>query len=569
MATDKYRTENKEKTDYKWIALSNTTLGVLMASITGNIIMISLPAIFHGVKINPLSPSGGNYMLWMLMGYTVVTAVLLVTFGRLSDIYGRVKLYNLGFLVFTLASVALYFTPANGNVGIIYMICMRLLQGVGAGFLFSNSTAIITDAFKPHERGMALGFNQIAAVGGTLIGTIAGGFLAVIDWRLVFLINVPIGLFGTIWAFLMLKEQREPDKSQGIDWWGNLSFGIGLVLILAAFTMGIMPSGNSAMGWTNPLLFVMLIAGLVLMGLFIFVELHIKEPMFNLRLFKIRAFAAGNISLFLSSIARGGLSFILIIWLQGIWLPLHGYDFSQTPLWAGIYMLPMMGGFFIMGPLSGRLSDTWGSRGLATTGMALSAICFVLLNLLPANFTYIWFALILLLMGFGMGMFAAPNTNAVMSAVPAGYRGVASGMRSTFQNTGGALSMAVYFTIIIAGLAAKLPATLQSGLVHAGVPSALAHQISSMPPTAALFSAFLGYNPMASLIPANVMHTLPQATQALLVSKTFFPQIIAPAVMSSLQIAFWISAVLSIIAAVVSFMRGSGRYVFDEKDFQR
>lgn len=564
MATEKYRQTNKKETDYKWIALSNTTLGVLMASITGNIIMISLPAIFHGVNINPLSSSGGNYMLWMLMGYTVVTAVLLVTFGRLSDIYGRVKLYNLGFFIFTLASVALFFTPSNGNFGIIYMISMRLLQGVGAGFLFSNSTAIITDAFKPHERGTALGFNQIAAVGGTLIGTIAGGFLAAVDWRFVFLINVPIGLFGTVWAYLKLKEQREPDRTKRIDWWGNLTFGIGLVLILAAFTMGIMPSGNSAMGWLNPELYVMLIVGILLLIFFVIVELRIKEPMFNLRLFKIRAFAAGNFSLFLSSVARGGLNFILIIWLQGIWLPLHGFSFEQTPLWAGIYMLPMIGGFFIMGPISGRLSDTWGSRGLATTGMALSAGGFILLNLLPADFSYVWFFLILLLMGFGMGMFAAPNTNAVMSAVPAEYRGVASGMRSTFQNTGGALSMAVYFTIIIAGLSANLPATLKTGLLHAGVPATLAHQISSMPPTAALFSAFLGYNPMKSLIPVKVMHTLPVATQSLLVSKTFFPKIIAPAVMSSLRLAFWISAGLSVIAAVVSFMRGKGRYVHEE-----
>lgn len=428
----KNKTKEKKKIDYKWIALSNTTLGVLMAAITGNIIMISLPAIFNGVHVNPLSSSGSNYMLWMLMGYTVVTSVLLVTFGRLSDIFGRVKLYNLGFAVFTLASVALFFTPSNGHFGIVFMIAMRLLQRVGAGFLFSNSTAIITDAFKAHERGTALGFNQIASVGGTLIGTIAGGFLAAIDWRFVFLINVPIGLFGTFWAYFKLKEQRVPDKSKHIDWWGNLTFGFGLVLILAAFSMGIMPSGNSAMGWTNPTLYMMLAAGIILLIVFVGIELKSSEPMFNLRLFKIRAFAAGNFSLFLSSIARGGLNFILIIWLQGIWLPLHGFSFEQTPLWAGIYMLPMMGGFFLMGPLSGRLSDTWGSRGLATTGMGLSAIGFILLNFLPANFNYLWFALILVLMGFGMGMFAAPNTNAVMSAVPAGYRGVASGMRSTF-----------------------------------------------------------------------------------------------------------------------------------------
>jgi MFS family permease len=550
----------KKPGNYKWIALSNTTLGVLMASITGNIMLISLPAIFRGVNVDPLSTSGANYMLWMLMGFNVVTATLLVTFGRLSDMYGRVKLYNLGFAIFTIASIALFFTPSN----VVFMIVMRMVQGIGAGFLFSNSMAIITDAFGPKERGMAMGLNQISSVGGNLIGLILGGLLSAIDWRLVFLVNVPVGLFGTVWAYLKLKEQTQPDKSKKIDWWGNITFAAGLVLILIAFTIGIMPTKTSVMGWGSFKLWALMIPGIILMIAFVFIELRVKSPMFHLQLFKIRAFAAGNISLFLSSIARGGLNFILIIWLQGIWLPLHGYNFEETPLWAGIYMFPMMAGFFIMGPLCGKLSDRYGAREFATGGMALSTIGFVLLNFLPVNFNYIWLFFILIVLGLGMGMFAAPNTSAVMNSVPAEFRGVASGMRSTFQNTGTSLSMAFYFTIIIAGLSTKLPATLSSGLLHAGVPEKIAQKISEMPPTSALFAAFLGYNPMQQMVPASIMHTLPKATQTLLVSKTFFPNVIAPAVMSSLQLAFWISAAISLIAAVVSLFRGK-QFIYEDK----
>jgi MFS family permease len=328
-------------------------------------------------------------------------------------------------------------------------------------------------------------------------------------------------------------------------------------------TMGIMPHGSSAMGWGNPTVLVSCVVGVACIAAFIVIELKSSAPMFHLQLFRIRAFAAGNISLFLSSIARGGLQFILIIWLQGIWLPLHGYNFADTPLWAGIYMMPMMGGFFIMGPLCGRWSDRYGARGFATGGMAISTLGFILLNFLPSNFNYWVFFVLLVLLGAGMGMFAAPNTSAVMNAVPAEFRGASSGMRSTFQNTGTALSMALYFTILIVGLSSHLPAALNAGLVQAGVPSALAHHITSLPPTAALFAAFLGFNPMSSLISPHVMATLPAATQHILVSKTFFPNAIAPAAMSSLHLAFWISAGLSLVAAIVSLFRG-GKYVYSE-----
>jgi EmrB/QacA subfamily drug resistance transporter len=548
---------------YKWIALSNTTLGVLMASLNANIILISLPAIFRGMHVNPMAPEGASYMLWMLMGYTVVTATLLVSFGRISDIFGRVRLYNLGFAIFTAASILLFLTPATGAAGIKEMIIFRLLQGVGAGFLFSNSTAILTDAFPSSERGMAMGLNQIAGIGGSLLGLILGGFLADIHWRLIFLVSVPVGLFGTVWAYLKLKETGVIQEKQKIDWLGNSTFAIGLTVLLLALTYGIMPYGASKMGWGNPLVVLGIIIGLILLVAFIFIEFKVKMPMFQMSLFRIRAFAFGNISLFLSSIARGGLQFMLIIWLQGIWLPLHGYSFESTPLWAGIYMLPMMIGFFLMGPLCGWLSDRYGARTFATGGMILSVGGFVLLTLLPANFGYGPFAFILLILGFGMGMFAAPNTTAIMNSVPAESRGASSGMRATLQNTGMTLSMTLYFTIIIMGLVYKLPPILYHGLVKAGISPAMAQQSAALPPTAALFAAFLGYNPMAQMIDPKVLAILPHATKALILGKQFFPMTIAPAVMSSLRLAFYISAVMSLIAAIASYMRGK-RYVHGE-----
>jgi len=545
---------------YKWVALSNTTLGMLMASLDINIVLISLPAIFRGININPLAPDETTYLLWMLMGYSVVTATLLVSFGRLSDIFGRVRLYNLGFAIFSVASILLSLTPGQGNTGALELIIFRLLQAVGAGFLFSNSTAILTDAFPHSERGMAMGLNQIAFVGGSLLGLILGGFLAAVHWRLVFLVSVPVGIAGTIWAYLKLQETGVIFKKQKLDLVGNGTFAAGLTILLVAVTYGIMPYGHSAMGWGNPLVRDGIVAGLLLLVAFVVIELKVAEPMFQLSLFRIRMFWSGNLSAFLYSVARGGLTFMLVIWLQGIWLPLHGYNFEETPLWAGIYMMPLMGGFFLMGPLSGWLSDRFGSRGFATGGMLLTVAGFLLLSALPANFTLLPFALILMLLGFGMGMFAAPNTTAIMNAVPPQYRGVASGMRATIQNSGSLLSMALFFSIVIVGLASKLPPALYAGLVTAGIPPAVALQTAHLPPTGALFAAFLGYNPLGNLIPPAVLANLPAAARNLVLGKEFFPSIIAPAFMASLRITFYGSAAMALVAAVTSFLRGS-RYI--------
>jgi EmrB/QacA subfamily drug resistance transporter len=541
--------------NYKWVALSNTTLGILMATINSNIVLIALPAIFNGIGINPLAPGETNYLLWMLLGYMMVTATLVVVFGRISDMFGRVKLYNLGFAIFTLGSILLFLTPGSGDTAALLMILFRLIQGVGGSFLFANSTAILTDAFPKHERGMAMGINQIAAILGSIIGLILGGLLAAVNWRLIFLVSIPFGVFGTIWAYWKLRETVQVRSRQRIDWPGSLTFLLGLTILLVGITYGIEPYGSSPMGWSNPYVIAAIVVGLALLIAFVLIELRVSNPMFRLQLFKIRLFTAGNIANLLSGMTRGGLQFMLIIWLQGIWLPLHGYSYEDTPLWAGIYMLPMMLGFVVMGPLSGKLSDRFGARAFASIGMVLQLLGFILLTLLPANFNYTWFAVLLVLMGLGQGMFAAPNTTAVMNSVPADQRGVASGMRATFQNAASVISMTMFFCIVTAGLASLLPSALLTGLTQVGLPAPIAGQVAHLPPLAALFAAFLGYNPMATMLPQTVLHQLPTSTQAQLLGKSFFPNLISGPFMLGLHIAFYLAALLCLIAAIASLVR--------------
>jgi len=548
-------TQARRSDRYKWTALSNTTLGVFMALLDSSIVIISLPAIFRGIHLNPLTPGNIGYLLWMLMGYLVVTAVLVVTFGRLGDIFGRVRMYNLGFAIFTLASIALSLTPWTGSAGAQWLIFMRVVQGVGGSLLMANSAAILTDAFPVNERGMAMGINMIAGILGSFLGLVIGGLLADVHWRLIFWVNVPFGIFGTIWAYAKLHEVTERAKAH-IDWWGNVTFAAGLVAILVAITYGIQPHGGHTMGWTSPFVLTMLIGGIVLLAVFAYVEQRVEQPMFDLRLFKIRAFTAGNMAGLLSSVARGGLQFMLVIWLQGIWLPLHGYSFERTPLWAGIYMLPITAGFLVAGPASGWLSDRYGARGFATGGMLLAGGTFGLLMLLPANFAYVPFALLLFLNGIGFGLFAAPNTTAIMNAVPARQRGESSGMRATFQNSGMLLSIGVFFSLMIAGLASSLPHTMSSGLAAQGVPAPVAHAVANLPPVGSLFAAFLGYNPMATLLGPHVLHALPAANAATITGTRFFPQLISDPFIHGLRIVFWASVVMSLVAAAASWMRG-------------
>ncbi len=547
---------------YKWVALSNTTLGSLMASINMSSLIIALPVIFRGIKLDPLAPSNFTYLLWVLIGYVLVTAVLVVTLGRIGDMFGRVKMYNLGFVVFTVGSVALSLTWSQGTAGALEIIILRMVQAVGGAMLMANSAAILTDAFPEDQRGLALGINQISAIAGQFLGLVLGAVLAEIDWRWVFLINVPIGVLGTVWAYLRLHELavRSPAR---IDWTGNITFAAGLTMVLVGITYGIKPYGSSVMGWSDPFVIWMLVGGVALLVLFSLVELHVAQPMFNLGLFRIRAFTAGNLAQFLAAVGRGGLMFMLVIWFQGIWLPSHGYDFVSTPLWAGIYMLPLTLGFLVAGPVSGTLSDRYGARPFSTGGMLLAAASFVALIFVPANFSYPEMAAIIFFNGIGMGLFSSPNSAAIMNSVPARHRGAASGMRVTFRNAGMPLSIGVFFTLVAVGLAARLPGTMQSGLVAHGVPLAHASALAHEPPLSYLFAALLGYNPMQKLLGPGVLNSLPAHQAAILTSRTFFPELISPAFHHGLALSFLFAALMCVVAAIASALRG-GKYHFVE-----
>jgi EmrB/QacA subfamily drug resistance transporter len=541
---------------YKWVALSNTTLGMLMASIDMTIVLIAMPSIFRGINIDPFTSF--QYLLWIMFGYSIVTATLLVTFGRLSDMFGRVRLYNLGFAIFTVGSILLAITPNTGDAGAIELIAFRIVQGVGAAFLFSNSGAIITDAFPANERGKALGINQLAFLAGSLIGLVLGGVLAVVDWRLVFLVSVPVGVIGTIWSYWKLKEQSVIRKKQKMDVWGNISFGAGLTLILVGITYGLTPYGSSPMGWSNPFVVASLLGGAALLFAFPFIEKRVEQPLFNLDHFKNREFATANIATFLSSISRGGVMIMLVVLLQGIWLPLHGYSYDSTPFWAGIFMLPMSIGIALTGPLSGWLSDKHGARVLATAGMVITGVAFLVFTLLPANFEYLPFAIILLILGIGNGIFMSPNMASVMNSCPPENRGAASGMRSTLQNCGQTISQAIFFAIIIISLNATLPVALSTAVSGSGASPQVAAVFSHTPAAGALFGAFLGYNPIQTMLNGMgpIAAGLSPSTLATLTSQTFFPNAIAPPFMTALTIAFVFAAILCFIAAAFSAMRG-------------
>ncbi|HEX6853829.1 MAG TPA: MFS transporter [Streptosporangiaceae bacterium] len=541
---------------YKWIALSNTTLGILMVTINQSILLISLPALFRGIKLNPLVPSNTSYFLWVFLGFLLVTAVLVVSLGRVGDIYGRVRMYNLGFAVFTLFSILLSVTWLTGTAGAMWIIVMRIFQGVGGAFLFANSTAILTDAFPENERGKAMGINGVAAVGGSFLGLLLGGVLAPVNWRLVFLVSVPFGLFGTVWAYLKLKDNgvRRPAK---IDWLGNTLFAVGLVSLLTGIVYSLLPYGGHPTGWTNPRVLAAIFGGIAILVLFAWVETKVEAPMFRLGLFRIRAFTAGNIAGLLGALGRGGMQFMLIIWLQGIWLPQHGYSFSQTPLWAGIAMIPLTLGFLIVAPLAGIASDRWGARLFATVGLVVSGASFLLLQLLPINFSYWLFGLLIFMFAVGMGLFFSPNQAGVMNSLPPDQRGAGAGMLNTFQNSASVLSMGLFFTIVTLGLAARLPSHLYKGLTAAGVAPQAAHTVASQPPIGSLFSAFLGFNPIKELLgPTGALQQLPAHQAAYITGRSFFPKLIEQPFAAGLHLAFTFAAVATAVAIVFSALRG-------------
>ena len=488
------------------------------------------------------------------MGYMVVTAVLVVTLGRIGDIYGRVRMYNLGFLVFTLFSILLSLTWMNGTAGALYLIVMRVLQGVGGAMLLANSSAILTDAFPPHQRGMALGPNMVAAIAGSFIGLVLGGVLGPIAWQLVFLVSVPVGLFGTVWAFLMLRDNgRRPAR---IDWWGNLIFAVGLVALLVGITYGILPYGRAHMGWGNPLVLTAMLGGVACLALFAYVETRVRQPMFHIGLFRIRAFAAGNLATLLSSLARGGLMFILIIWLQGIWLPQHGFSFEETPLWAGIYMLPMTAGFLIAGPLAGILSDRYGSRLFATRGWRVGGD----LRRLPGAPGQLQLRVVraaartLRALQRPLRLPQPGRDHEQPAARRAGRRSRHGGHLPELGD--GALDRHLLHPHHRRALLQPPPALLH-GLVTQGVPASAATRISHLPAVGSLFASFLGYNPMASLL-GPVLPTLSHAQQAYLTGRAFFPHLISGPFMDGLKAAFDFAIAACAVAAIASFSAAAG-----------
>ena len=541
---------------YKWVALSNTTLAMFLATIDASITLIAMPDIFRGIHLDPLQPGNSFYLLWMILGFLVVTSVLVVGLGSLGDMYGRVRMYNLGFVIYTVASLLLAVDWMQGRAGADYLIAFRIVQGIGAAFLLANTAAILTDAFPSNQRGLALGISNVVGISGQFIGLILGGLLAPISWRLIFLVSVPPGVFGTVWSYRRLREIGTRRRAP-IDWAGNLTFASGLILVMIGITYGIRPYGGDAMGWRSPFVLGCLAAGCALLALFVLVENRVAQPMFELALFRIRAFSAGALATFLASLARGGLMFMLIIWLQGIWLPQHGHSFESTPLWAALSMMPLTLGFLLAGPVSGHLSDRYGPRRFATTGMLGSAIAFGLLELLPIDFPYVLFAALLLLMGISMGFFAAPNRAGVMNSLPPEHRGAGGGMNQTFQNSAQVLSIGIFFTLMIIGLSATLPHTLATGLAAHGVPPATAQQVAQLPPVSVLFAAFLGYNPVQTLLGPDVLSHVSAANAATLSGRGFFPQLIEQPFRTGLHEAFAFAIVACLIAAFASWTRGT------------
>lgn len=546
------------KLEYKWIVLINTTLGMFMASINQTIVLISLPAIFSGLHVDPLGPGQASLLLWMLMGYSAITTVLLVTFGRIGDMFGRVRIYNLGFVAFTIGSLLCALTPSVGTFGAVELIGFRMVQGVGAASLFANSIALLTDAFPVTQRGFSLGINQIAFIAGNLVGVVVGGILAAVNWRLDFLISVPVGVLGSAWAYLALHEIGKR-RRQPLDWLGNLTFAGGLLALMVGLTEALTPYGNQTIGWSNPIVAIVLATGIILLGAFTVVETRVRYPMFDLGLLRIRDFLFGNIAAFLFSLARGGLQFMLIIWLQGIWLPLHGVAYADTPLQAGIDMMPLMLGFVVCGPLGGWLSDRYGSRVLATSGILIAGLAAALLMTLPANFDLGTFAAYLALMGAGWGLFSAPNTSQIMSAVPAEQRGSAAGIRSMVLNAGMTASQAIFFTIVITSLSHNLGPALEAGASQAGLPSSVAHQIASLPPGAAIFASMLGYDPISHIIPASLFANLPPAITARVSDPHFFASLLAQPIVVGIRAALLTCVAMCVLSGVASILRGRDR----------
>ncbi len=412
--------------EYKWTVLSNTTLGTLMSSLDTNIVLISLPTIARELPNTTILD-----LLWILMGYTLVTSAVLINFGRLSDMFGRVRLYTYGFAIFTAGSALCSFSQSG-----IELIGFRLVQGIGAAFLFSNSGAIITDAFPENERGEALGINQVAIVAGSVSGLILGGILTyTIGWRSIFYVNIPIGIIATFWAHHNLRELATIKKGQKLDIVGNILFAGSIGLILTGITL--YATGSARLAAVSGLV----VVGTIALVLFVYYELKIDHPMFDLNLFKIRLFAAGNLAILLNSLARGAMTFVLVFYLQGPTMKLN-------PFTAGLFLIPTSISLSIFGPVSGWVSDKYGARLVSTIGLAVSAVGFLLLARLGPTTTFQDILVPLLLVGSGFGIFASPNRASIMNSSPASDRGIASAMSSTLTNAGSIFSMGMAFYVM-------------------------------------------------------------------------------------------------------------------------
>ncbi|QGR18670.1 MFS transporter [Stygiolobus azoricus] len=528
----------------EWIALSNTSIAIFIAFANYNMIIIALPQIFNSLRFNPTAPDALGYLIWLILGYMVVTSSLVVTFGRISDLKGRAKLYSLGFLIFAISSGLLSTVNGYGDSAVLEMIILRLFQGVGGGLLMVNSAAILTDYFPKNELGKALGLNQVSGLVGGVAGLIIGGVLSVINWRYIFLLDFVVGIIGTLWSFKSLRDVQKPIK-QPLDIIGNILFALGITLLLISVTYGLLPYHNQQLGWGNPFVITGLIISFLTIGMFVFVERKVKNPMFDLSLFKIRDFSVANFTNFIASMARQGILLMMLVLLQGIWLPLHGVPYSQTPFWAGLYLIPNTLGFAALGPISGILSDRYGSKVLTSLGLFISALGFFLLSLLPYDFQLWQFFAISFLMGAGMGLFSSPNMADIMASVPVQKRGAASGMRASLQNTASAISVALYFSVVITGMAATLNSSIESALSSYGI-----HLNVNLPAAVAIFSALLGYDPLSSLA-----SSLPTSVASHIDTPAFFITAIAPSFISGFRLMLNISAALLVLSGILSLVR--------------
>ena len=440
---------------YKWWVLSCTSLGMLLATVNSGTLIIALPDLERSLHTTLLQ------LVWVILAYMIVSTVLVLTAGRLSDLFGRKTAYVLGFLVFSLASLGAGFAGSGTE-----LILWRILQGVGGAFLFANAAALVTDAFPRRELGLAMGTNTMVAAVGLVIGPVLGGALVAIDWPWVFWFNVPLGLLGCVWGALVLEERSGRSKEHGLDLLGVTTFVVGLTGLVLALSKG----GLS--GWNDPLVIGGLTAAAILLPLFVVIEQHARSPMLDLDLFRDRLFTAASAAAFLNGLSRFALMFLFVFYFQG--------PQGQSPIMAGLELAPLAIGMLVASPIAGAIADRHGSRALAAGGMLVSAIGLAGMTTLQADTAYAWSAFWLSLVGIGSGMFNSPNTAAMMGSVPIHRRGVAAGVRVMLQNTGAVISIAFVMAIVTEAVPKDVLFKIFSGLASGLSPEQLQPFISNL-----------------------------------------------------------------------------------------